>query len=731
MKAKLVQLAGTASLLVLMSFTAHAKLSAKSYISNGLIGHWDGIENVAYGQAHDDAPTGWYELTGKIGGYFKTSDAPNWSFANARGLVTQKEETFVRYSQSVPACYKDAYTNSHYTVEVAYTMNDGLSYVKIIGLGYSKYYVAVRKGDPSVGFGGPGMSTTASTQWPGFRLMLASSQSVLGSHTFSCQQNGSNAFIDFDGVATASKDDVPAETTARTNYALQFGADYESSGKPSVMDGTHHAIRFYNRPLTTDEIAVNRAVDQVRFFDRDPATCTLPDGWRFTGEGDDLALERRFGVLTVNDPNGGTAVVVGSETAEFWAESTNDSMTVTMTATPAAGYKFYGWRGIVSAEGDPKALTVTAVVTGNVTAVFYKTGPHTLSAKSYILDDLIGHWDGIENVAYGQSHSGDATQWKELTGNVGGYFRIGDVNWSFSDTGLVSLPGTAYCIYSRQPPSDSYTKAFNSAKYTVEIAYTAPAEQSRIKFLGLGYADHYVAYTTDSDSGLGFSGPGFSGNRLRPSFTIKPDGISGSHTFSCRQDGSRADIDFDGVLTGVKDDIVPRSDVDTRWALQLGCDYDSIRAGQNNVFPLDGTYHSIRFYSRSLTTDEIAVNRAVDQVRYCGFDPVDVILPDGWRFNTAEGIALEQKFAVTSSDATMGLVSVGDGEPAASADCWVEKAVPTMVKLTAVPAKDYKFVRWEGAIAGDNLKAAIGTFAVSGNVTAIFKKVSGLLLLFR
>lgn len=40
-----------------------------------------------------------------------------------------------------------------------------------------------------------------------------------------------------------------------------------------------------------------------------------------------------------------------------------------------------------------------------------------LTAKSYVRDGLVAHYDGIENVAYGAAHAATATVWTDLTGN--------------------------------------------------------------------------------------------------------------------------------------------------------------------------------------------------------------------------------------------------------------------------------------------------------------------------
>ena len=78
----------------------------------------------------------------------------------------------------------------------------------------------------------------------------------------------------------------------------------------------------------------------------------------------------------------------------------------------------------------------------------------------------------------------------------------------------------------------------------------------------------------------------------------------------------------------------------------------------------------------------------------------------------------------------MGAVRIGDGEAGASVDCWVDRATDA-VTLTATPAKGHKFVRWEGAIAGTDLTAATGTFTETGDVTAVFKEIKGLMLIVK
>lgn len=79
----------------------------------------------------------------------------------------------------------------------------------------------------------------------------------------------------------------------------------------------------------------------------------------------------------------------------------------------------------------------------------------------------------------------------------------------------------------------------------------------------------------------------------------------------------------------------------------------------------------------------------------------------------------------------MGLVSVNGGTPGESCDLWVEQGVATEVTLKAIPAKGYKFKRWEGNVVSGNPKIAEGVFTVSGDVRAVFTENKGLMMLLK
>ncbi len=95
-----------------------------------------------------------------------------------------------------------------------------------------------------------------------------------------------------------------------------------------------------------------------------------------------------------------------------------------------------------------------------------------LSAKSYILDGLIGHWDGLENVSYGGEHDNSAENWAELTGNGPSF--LAPTDSVFVATGLQTV--RAHGTKIARTAADNLLNAFTNANYTVEIAFNKTTE---------------------------------------------------------------------------------------------------------------------------------------------------------------------------------------------------------------------------------------------------------------
>lgn len=727
----------TVSCLLLPS--TFAALSSSSYIQEGLIFQLDGVENVSRGSAHQAAATTWTDLVGGEFGFAVSGSAAfvdgdalsvarNWSAKVTAGEMVSKVET--------------AFAAGSYTAEIAYdqtaatetTDTYGHYSCRLFMFGHPRYWMGIgwnnsnQQKDCWVGASPKGMGREPNLNW----IIGVGPGGTLGQHTLSLLQGSGKCSAIFDTTEKSGDVDPTADA-----YSMSYGLILNgfTADANDGMTGRYHSIRFYDRPLTDDERAINRAVDQVRYFGADASALTLPEGWRFSGTGAAVKLECRHYAHVFEGRGGAVEIVNATETdvTEFWIEH-NVPTAVTFRATPASGYEFRGWLGL--SDTSKKNLTeVTDVVIGDVTAVFVYVGEgaQKLSALNYVTNGLVGHWDGIENVGYGLSHDTTAqTAWKDLRG-TGADFSVPEA-FVWNDTGLTVIRST--CSYTANKANQAFA-AYNAGAYTCEMVYdksgetpssTTPAGKTYTVLLGFYYTTHFW-FGLDGETVAGFH-PNYASYSGSPNglanHTVTVEDNKGRHVLSCAQDGPKTTVRFDRKQTK---EVVTESEPATKLTraekvLAINCNYGSYDTG------LNGTVHAIRFYNRAISADEYAVNCALDEVRFFGANPVECDLPADWRFNLSNGISMERRRVAGVNDPTMGKVRAGDGEAGTSVDCWVDGATET-VTLTAIPAEGCKFVRWRGAITGGDLRKSTGVFTVTGDVTAEFKTITGLMLLLR
>ena len=722
----------SACVVLMVACLAHAELTARSYVLDGLIAHWDGIENVAYGDEHAPSSSTWTELKGS-GVDFALPASSSWE---SKGLRT------IRYyganSAIAGTAVIDAFNTQFCTIEIAFnkttetpvsSLGHATALAGLFGFNYEGKYWAGTEDDTyagvnAMGSGGRGPGLVGANR--------AAVTTTVGAHILSCVQDGTNLVVRFDDVEKKSETGEAQETAKISNARMLCinRVYYDDSG----IDGIYHAIRCYNRPLTSDEQAVNKAVDQVRFGFKTVGETSLPDGWRFLTDGGDVTLQRRH-VVGVEGSVGGKVSVDGGEAqtnVDIWVEN-NVSSSATLTAVPDPGFAFYRWRGL-SDTTQARSATVTQSVTNDVVAVFYRIDAEAkkITARSYVREGLIAHWDGECNVAYGAAHSSTASAWANLTGLTGD-FTLED-GWSFE--GGKGLK-TTRASYAKITDEDSIAviDAFSNAVFSAEIAYTMPEAETDaenvhkktvVKMLGMGSDRYFVGMNYD-DGRIGFSGRGKQSGP-RPAMCVQcnaPSDLLGFHTYSVQQNVANWLVDMDGTSKSGSDAAPEGDTYGVRKFVGLGSAYNTY-----THMGLNGTYHAIRFYGRALTADEIAVNRALDQVRFAGKDPEACVLPQGWRFNYSEGLCLERRFTVSSNNPGMGQIQVSD-EPAKDSDsCWVDTDTQN-VYLKAIPGKRYKFVRWQGGIEGADLRASEGVFTVTGDVCAVFAIETGFVLMVK
>ena len=351
-----------------------------------------------------------------------------------------------------------------------------------------------------------------------------------------------------------------------------------------------------------------------------------------------------------------------------------------------------------------------------------------LTSKSYIQDGLLLQWDGIENVGRGQPHDSSATTWTDLSGS--GLNMMIPVDSEFNDNGLVTLRAHGSGVVDgRIPEKDQKIRAAQqSAKYTTEITYdmtTDPGNEKSVKMLILGNIDDFIgSYYYSGGNDIGF-GANHQNNGTWPQTHVRVAAAdrTGLRTFTCRQDLTNATVRMYCVATD-KSYSTTRNDVSYNTSLSTAWKFKFNR-GYSEPSGMDGIYYSVRIYDRPLSEDEIAVNNAVDRIRYCGATVEDFTLPDGWRFTTAGGDTnLEKRLSVSVKNATGGTVSVNGGGAATESFVWCEQGETVAVTLVATPAEGYAFVGWIG-LDDEHAYSPSATVAINADVYAVFRKTDG------
>ena len=718
--------------------SAHAALTAKSYITDGLIWQLDGIENVAYGEPHDSSATSWKDL---VGG----KHVPIWTNASfvdtgvsSSGVGGTGKITNSGGTGTDPATVSEtwrpifaAYTAAHYTYECAFNKTKHAdttpksyettfrSVFLLLGNNAYKFGTVDQYGGKtdSAGFSPNGSS---SAQWPSKRITV---DTVVGQHTLSCSQDELNCKIRFDDEETSTT--VASYGACNNQHGIMVNQDYNGN---TGLDGVYHSIRFYNRPLTADELAVNRAVDKVRYFGVDAATLTLPTGWAFEVSGDDVKLMHEASV-TVSHPERGSVSVNGGSSAEsatYLCEHNGEPVSVSLLAEPNEGFEFVRWEGGGLSVADRLKASVTADVSGDIVAVFRRIV--RITACAYLREGLVGQWDGVENAGLGQPHNDAATTWIDLSG--GGLTISKPTAAYFVDNGLLAFRSqSAIDAEANWKKSPAYT-AFASGNYSIELAYdqhelmpagTGTGYKNRAGLLTISTDAYWIG--TMNNLTLGFNGSFGVDYTLANGVTMSITDPRGEHTISCSHhcvDGDKtAKLCFDeSIATAQKN---PAATIATARGLQIG-GIGYWRTGNST----DATYLSLRFYDHALSDDERLLNRAIDRVRCFSEEPEGVPLPFGYKFDTTDGVRLMRSCAITVEPAEAGTIAVDGGEAKAEQTYWGDVCAGTRLSLVAEAAEGYAFAGWraDGLTDDQKLEPTL-TADFTGPIAAIFRKTDG------
>ena len=711
--------------------------TAAAYVSDGLVLHYDGIENAGLGLSDLSTSIATWKNLAASGAACDVS-LPSWvtprmnSFYSAVASTSSKTgsptiDTVSGLSNTgtgpitleVVMCnagwrYTDNYNNLQAVVGTPYGT---------VGYRYSAY-------------DGHYFQTLAnSSQTHLYNLWLGISAAT--THTYTAQLGVESPNFWVDGTSMKSKGNW-----GQNDYTANRRSSFIFFHNPRA-DIRVYAIRVYNRALTANERAVNRALDALRFqgtalpasllmatsdvpsqtWDGVHDVCPRPVVSNLITraqlvQGRDYAL-----VYSANAaPGTGSVKVVGL--GDYAGLSTTKSFAITRgftaelaagadgaaTATLAfpasdraralyvaggdrdAGGLTNGWDAVARVADVPAGATslsgvaLPAAASGWMFLRFFLAEP--AASDCYVTDGLVLHLDGIDNTltAGVRSHAADATVLSDLTGNG-------------NDVAVPSFASvTDNAVFSPAVQNKStaglYTKLTAVAgvdtppsRLTTEMAARRGAWQYTDN-----YGNHQTVFTTPLgntsyrdiyNDGFGVAYRDRNGNNLGTrSYTWRPSGVrvSDLHTTAARLEVGGASFAIDGKVS--------RGPFSNHWFenSSMSSEYrffSNLRA--------DITAHAIRLYNRKLTEEELARNARLDAIRFDGGGEVmaaSVCLANPCAVaakirNSPGGAAAELAYAPLDADRSL-YVAWGAQDGGATTGGWANVArVATLAAGTA------------------------------------------------
>ena len=254
------------------SFWTSSSVSAKSYVQNGLVAMWDGIENAGFRQHSSDTSV-WKNLgsNGTLHDAIRVSNnrSTAWTDNAAQFVYNNASYQFVIQGNLMPEVMI-----GEWSYELVFTPGNQW----INGTNYSGIF-----GNHGGGLGIVGGQKEGSQAKIMFNLyypnvtLWAASNSVFTTNTLTTV---SQAASNTSHTATTWKDGVQVANVTGVNVLLDhyggdgsgdtcIGSAYISNGNAEngrTFDGKIHCIRVYNRPITEAEVQKNHEIDIKRFY---------------------------------------------------------------------------------------------------------------------------------------------------------------------------------------------------------------------------------------------------------------------------------------------------------------------------------------------------------------------------------------------------------------------------------------------------------------------------------
>ena len=600
----------------------------------GAFWNYDGIRNQGENADHDNAATTWVNLGTGRSTYDLTevqstvSGVDNGQWNDKDGYVFAGGSRF--------RCGSKMTISGSWTAQMlvdakpSEQRNMGQSYVMSLMWNYFAFGIGSYAGADNAFFALVQGATSSST--PIKAYFVPSSDSLDYATTILDSDAKTVAMFDGTTVPTDGPGLQTITTLTESRADTGYGVGGRTGGDYSLV-GTVKSFRYYQKVLTSEELAWNRVVDERRFFDRaaplpvtnavvvstiaasaEPAGCYAVDenGYTFTAPR----------IATV----GNAKYICTGYTLETWDATAGDW-----------GAAVFHARELSCAVTDAQCVRITWKWTD-------ADGLATYDVHDYVWDGLELFYDGICNVGTNAAHDATALTWKNLGSK-------GAPNDMFLQ--LLNADGTAWttaaslaAVDGRDPgewtvagfalAGDSRWRVVNTngtnggidtgTDYTLQTLLDVNAADqldssafvfslSATKYSLLIYKSGSLKWRNDNDGdGVGGQNPS------------SINGTSFDYATAIMNGETKSSALFVGTEIPVSGDGFRQYESITAHNLERG--YDLGGYGNANYDKLlVGTIKNFRQYDHSLSTAEIAQNRKVDDFRYFGkFAETDVIV---------------------------------------------------------------------------------------------------------
>ncbi len=562
------------------------------YVTDGLILHLDGIRNVGKDKAHDYSARQWIDLA--------SGNRVNFGNAGGAGVTSEwADDGYVFGGGEIGRLVDTINPGNAFTIQIVCDVDKTASFQKS---SYPHYFG--ENGDMCNLY----TYRAADNNKLVFRVKAVSKVSDVSIDPWTGRQKYITALYDKgkSSVFSTETGSVTAGTTETAVGARAFtiAGIYTGSASDTArfLNGTIKSVRIYNKVLNAEELAQNRAVDEARFFG--------------AGESEpNVVVASSVRGVSGDTPDGGYVLPSGGYT--FTAPA---SVTVGEDTYSCAGYTLETWDG--SAWGTPVSHSGTSVQLTDKSAKVRLTwkwnhtaGPgYDAAFNDYVTDGLIVHLDGIRNTGAQAVHDSNAKTWADLA-NPGDYARFiipdADCGWTRDGYYFDGKSDACYAIMNTQ-------RTLGSAFTAQAVLDFDPKDSHRIN---TAWPAIFGTTATDLDY---FAMYYNQNNSSDPGVCLK---VAGAHVRVNGFKGWKGEYATglsDGTTGALFQTVTP--DATAAFNKAAGTRTFTFCGGNGDgqgytTRRLNGTGKAARIYNRALTNEELAQNRAADEVRFFGRSP--------------------------------------------------------------------------------------------------------------